>query len=57
MIIIIRNLNNLELPNDFQTIQEEIERLKAASLDKTKRRETMDFTGKDFRKELLGLLF
>jgi hypothetical protein len=46
--IIIRNLNYLELPSDFQTIQEEIERQKAASLDKTKRRETVDFTGKDF---------
>ncbi len=37
----------VELPNDFASMQEEIERQKAALLDKTKRKETVEVTGKD----------
>ena len=38
----------VELPNDFASMQEEIERQKAALLDKTKRKETIEVSGKDF---------
>lgn len=38
----------LELPNDFAALQEEIERQKLALLDKNKRKETMEVSGKDF---------
>ena len=38
----------VELPNDFESMQEEIERQKAALLDKGKRKETVEVSGKDF---------
>ena len=37
----------LELPNDFAELGEEIERQKLALLDKNKRKETMEVSGKD----------
>ena len=36
----------LALPNDFNSMQEEIERQKTALLDKTKRKETIETSGK-----------
>lgn len=35
----------IELPSDFAEMQEEIERQKAALLDKTKRKETVEASG------------
>jgi len=37
----------IELPNDFAAMQEEIERQKAALLDKVKQKETLEVTGND----------
>jgi uncharacterized small protein (DUF1192 family) len=38
----------IELPSDFAAMQEEIERQKAALLDKTKHKETIEISGKNF---------
>ncbi len=38
----------VELPNDFTSMQEEIDRQKAALMDKGKRKETVEVSGKDF---------
>lgn len=39
----------LELPSDFNALQEEIERQKTALLEKGKRKETVEASGNDFK--------
>lgn len=46
----------LELPKDFFQIQEEIERQKAALLEKGKRKETAEISGIEFRKKVLMII-
>jgi uncharacterized small protein (DUF1192 family) len=47
----------VELPNDFSSMQEEIERQKAALLEKTKSKETLEVSGKDFLNKLSVKMF
>ena len=44
----------LDLPRDFDAIQDEIERQKLVLLERTKPKETADVTGKDRRVEVQG---
>ena len=46
-ILMISIIFLLELPNDFAAMQEEIERQKAALLEKTKPKETIEVSGKE----------
>lgn len=53
----VNTFRTIQLPNDFYSMQEEIERQKLALLDKSRRKETVEVSGKLFFLEIKFFIF